>query len=98
MSEGPHVSVLRDEVVEALAPAPGKLIVDATFGAGGYSRAFLDRGAQVIAFDRDPSASRFAVDLGPRFQLVGEAFSTMADHVESCDGVAMDLGVSSMQL
>ena len=98
MSDGPHVSVLRDEVVEALAPAPGKLIVDATFGAGGYSRAILDRGADVVAFDRDPSAARFAADLGPRFRLVGEAFSTMASHVESCDGVAMDLCVSSMQL
>ena len=48
MSEAPHVSVLRDEVVEALAPAPGKLIVDATFGAGGYSRAILARGAEVV--------------------------------------------------
>jgi 16S rRNA (cytosine1402-N4)-methyltransferase len=87
-----------DEVVEALAPAPGRLIVDATFGAGGYSRAFLEAGADVVAFDRDPSAARFADGLGPRFRLIGETFSTMADHVEACDGVAMDLGVSSMQL
>jgi 16S rRNA (cytosine1402-N4)-methyltransferase len=93
-----HVSVLLDEVVEALAPAPGKLIVDATFGAGGYSRAFLDRGAEVIAFDRDPSAARFATDLGVRFRLVTDTFSSMERHVESCDGVAMDLGVASMQL
>jgi 16S rRNA (cytosine1402-N4)-methyltransferase len=93
-----HVSVLRDEVVEALAPAPGKLIVDATFGAGGYSRAFLDCGAQVIAFDRDPSAARFADGLGPRFRLVHDTFSAMERYVESCDGMAMDLGVSSMQL
>ncbi len=35
MIEAPHVSVLRDEVVAALAPGPGKLIVDGTFGAGG---------------------------------------------------------------
>ena len=60
---GPHVSVLLNEVVEALAPAAGKTIVDGTFGAGGYTRAFLDAGANVIAFDRDPSARRFAGSL-----------------------------------
>src|SRR5690606_39498004 len=49
-------SVLLDEVVAALDPRPGDLIVDATFGAGGYTRAFLDAGATVHAFDRDPDA------------------------------------------
>ena len=58
--DAPHVSVLLGEVMEALEPGPGKLIVDGTFGAGGYSRAFLDAGAQVVAFDRDPTAARFA--------------------------------------
>ena len=52
----PHVSVLLDAVLETLAPTPGKLIIDATFGAGGYSRALLDSGCRVIAFDRDPTA------------------------------------------
>src|SRR5690606_5625644 len=52
----PHVPVLLDEVVAALDPRPGDLIVDATFGAGGYTRAFLDAGATVHAFDRDPDA------------------------------------------
>ncbi|MFX9630942.1 16S rRNA (cytosine(1402)-N(4))-methyltransferase, partial [Acinetobacter baumannii] len=45
MSGSPHASVLLDEVVEAVAPAPGRVVVDATFGAGGYSRAFLGKGA-----------------------------------------------------
>lgn len=98
MSEQPHVSVLLNEVVEAIQPTPGKLIVDGTFGAGGYSRAFLNGGADVVAFDRDPSAARFAEGLGPRFRLIQDNFSAMADHVEACDGVALDLGVSSMQL
>lgn len=98
MSERPHVSVLLNEVVEAVQPAPGKLIVDGTFGAGGYTRAFLNGGADVVAFDRDPSAARFAEGLGPRFRLIQDNFSAMADHVEACDGVALDLGVSSMQL
>ena len=101
MSQGAHVSVLLREVVEALAPAPGKRIVDATFGAGGYARAFLEAGAEVIAFDRDPTAAAFAAPLAAsgRFHLVEDRFSTLAEHVEpGCDGVAFDLGVSSMQL
>lgn len=97
----PHVSVLLGEVTAALAPAPGRLIVDGTFGAGGYSRAFLDAGATVLAFDRDPAARRFAEGLDPaRFRLVEGRFSQM-DHetgAAAADGVALDLGVSSMQL
>ena len=52
----PHIPVLLDEVLEALAPQPGDVIVDATFGAGGYTRALLGAGATVHAFDRDPDA------------------------------------------
>lgn len=52
----PHVPVLLDEVMAALQPAPDTLIVDATFGAGGYARRLLDAGATVHAFDRDPDA------------------------------------------
>jgi 16S rRNA (cytosine1402-N4)-methyltransferase len=99
MSEAPHVSVLRDEVVEALDPKPGETIVDGTFGAGGYARAILARGANVVAFDRDPSAARFAAGLpADRFRLIHDRFSTFDRHVPSCDGVTFDLGVSSMQL
>jgi len=97
----PHVSVLLNEVLEALAPGPGKIIVDGTFGAGGYTRAFLDAGAKVVAFDRDPSARRFAEGLDPtRFRLVEARFSEMDAELGegSVDGVALDLGVSSMQL
>ncbi|HTX49643.1 MAG TPA: 16S rRNA (cytosine(1402)-N(4))-methyltransferase RsmH [Caulobacteraceae bacterium] len=101
MNEPAHTPVLLAEVVAAIAPAPGKRVVDATFGAGGYSRAFLRAGADVIAFDRDPTAGRFAADLPPeRFRLFEAPFSTLADHLgeASADGVAFDLGVSSMQL
>ena len=96
----PHTSVLLDEVIAALEPAPGKLIVDGTFGAGGYSRAFLATGADVVAFDRDPSARKFTEGLGERFRLVDGRFSQMADELGEgvADGVALDLGVSSMQL
>jgi 16S rRNA (cytosine1402-N4)-methyltransferase len=101
MSDTAHISVLLNEVVRAIEPAPGKLIIDATFGAGGYSRAFLDAGAEVVAFDRDPTAARFAEPLVQtgRFRLVQDRFSTLALHLSGpCDGVAFDLGVSSMQI
>lgn len=104
MSDAPHIPVLMDEVVEALAPAPGALIVDGTFGAGGYSRALLERGATVLAFDRDPSARGFAEPLAAehegRLTLLERRFSEIADAVAEggAQGVTLDVGVSSMQL
>jgi len=97
----PHKPVLIDEVVAALQPAAGDTVVDGTFGAGGYSRAFLAAGASVIAFDRDPTAARFAEGLpADRFRLVQARFSEMAETAGegAVEGVALDLGVSSMQL
>lgn len=101
MTVSPHKPVLIDEVVEALKPAPGETVVDGTFGAGGYTRAFLAAGASVIAFDRDPTAARFVEGLpADRFRLVQARFSEMADVTGegALDGVVLDLGVSSMQL
>jgi len=104
-----HVPVLLDEVIEALAPQPGDVIVDATFGAGGYTRAILDAGATVHAFDRDPDS--IAAGRGwpetrenpPRLVLHPRRFSEMVSALAEAgiarvDGVAMDIGVSSMQL
>ena len=55
--QAPHVPVLIDEVIAALAVHDGGTAVDGTFGAGGYTRAMLSAGAgRVIAFDRDPDA------------------------------------------
>jgi 16S rRNA (cytosine1402-N4)-methyltransferase len=102
VSAAPHIPVLLAEVVDALAPGPGLRLVDGTFGAGGYSRAFLDAGAEVVAFDRDPGAARFAGPLAAtgRFRLVEGPFSTLLTVVGAgeADGVALDLGLSSMQL
>lgn len=109
MTGAPHIPVLLDEVIEALAPAPGSLIVDATFGAGGYTRRLLDAGATVHAFDRDPDAiaagQRWAETQGdePRLVLHPRRFSEMVAAlaeagVARVDGVVMDIGVSSMQL
>jgi 16S rRNA (cytosine1402-N4)-methyltransferase len=101
MSDVPHIPVLLDEVVAALAPAPGQLIVDGTFGAGGYTRALLAAGARVAAFDRDPAVAAHTATLDrTRLTLVQGSFSLMADTLgeSTADGVALDLGVSSMQL
>ena len=105
----PHIPVLLDEVVAALAPQPGDVIVDATFGAGGYTRRLLDCGATVHAFDRDPDAiaagRRWAETQTdpPRLVLHPRRFSEMVASlaeagVSEVDGVVMDIGVSSMQL
>ncbi len=107
LDQRPHRPVMLDEVVAAVAPAPGMRVVDATFGAGGYTRAFLAAGAQVLALDRDPSAARFAPvadDAGAdRFQLIHRPFSELEAALTEagwayCDAVAFDIGVSSMQL
>ncbi|MBS0480849.1 MAG: 16S rRNA (cytosine(1402)-N(4))-methyltransferase RsmH [Proteobacteria bacterium] len=105
----PHVPVLLDEVIAALAPEPGAVIVDATFGAGGYARRLLDAGASVHAFDRDPDAIAAARQWPetqgnpPRLILHPRRFSEMVASlaeagVSRVDGVVMDIGVSSMQL
>ena len=109
----PHIPVLLEEVVAALNPRGGDLIVDATLGAGGYTRRLLDAGATVHAFDRDPDA--IAAIRGnpgkwpelasnpPRLVLHARRFSEIVESlaeagIEQVDGVVMDIGVSSMQL
>ncbi|MCA1661074.1 MAG: 16S rRNA (cytosine(1402)-N(4))-methyltransferase RsmH [Novosphingobium sp.] len=105
----PHVPVLLDEVIAALAPRPGDVIVDATFGAGGYTRRLLDAGATVHAFDRDPdaiAAGRAWPETQaqpPRLVLHPRRFSELVAGlaeagVAAVDGVVFDIGVSSMQL
>jgi 16S rRNA (cytosine1402-N4)-methyltransferase len=95
------------EVIAALEPKEGETHVDGTFGAGGYTKAILNTGARVVAFDRDPDAIRdgsiLAGESGGRLILVPERFSRMdqalASHgIDAVDGVTLDIGVSSMQL
>ncbi|HJS40090.1 MAG TPA: 16S rRNA (cytosine(1402)-N(4))-methyltransferase RsmH [Sphingomicrobium sp.] len=106
VAPAPHEPVLLEEVVAGLAVQPGSTHVDGTFGAGGYTRALLGAGAgRVIAFDRDPTAIEEGWSLvpDPRLELVNERFSLMdrvlADRgITPVDGIALDIGVSSMQL
>lgn len=102
-----HLPVMRDEVVARLAPQKGDVVVDGTFGAGGYTRAFLEAGATVIAIDRDPEAiaraERMAADWGGRLIVREGTFGTLdalareAGH-DTVAGVVLDVGVSSVQL
>ena len=103
----PHIPVLLDEVIDALAIVPGERHVDATFGAGGYTQAILERGAEVAAFDRDPRAieggQTIVARAAGKLTLIEAPFSTLDDALEMrglvpVDGVTMDIGVSSMQL
>lgn len=108
-TQPPHVPVLIDDVIAALSPRPGDVIIDATFGAGGYTRRLLDAGATVHAFDRDPDAIAAGStwpetrEDPPRLILYPRRFSEMLAAmmqagIAAVDGVVMDIGVSSMQL
>ncbi len=102
MTEQKHIPVLLNAVLEALGDVSGKVIVDCTFGAGGYTRALLARGAYVIAFDRDPNvradADAIAREYGERFTFVPRTFSHIAELEAPVDAIVFDLGISSMQI
>jgi 16S rRNA (cytosine1402-N4)-methyltransferase len=101
-----HIPVLRAEALEALNVRPGGVYLDGTFGAGGYSRALLERGARVVAVDRDPSAIAAGQELvaaaAGRLRLVAGRFGDLDEIARRLgaaplDGVVLDVGVSSMQ-
>jgi 16S rRNA (cytosine1402-N4)-methyltransferase len=103
----PHLPVMLGEVIARLAPQAGEIHVDGTFGAGGYSRAILEAGADVIAIDRDPTAiaggQSLAQAFAGRLRLVQSRFGALDDCARDLghahvDGVVLDIGVSSMQL
>ena len=99
-----HIPVLLPEVLDALAPEKGQIVLDGTFGAGGYSTAIMQAGANVIALDRDPNAiagGQVLVDeFSGQLTLIHSKFSDLADHAPAggLDGVVLDIGVSSMQI
>lgn len=104
-----HIPVMKDEMLAAVAPRDGDVVVDGTFGAGGYSRAILQAAScKVIAFDRDPEvkllADALARESAPgHFLFFAERFGAMLEVLQNAgitqvDAIVLDVGVSSMQI
>ncbi|MCP5366934.1 MAG: 16S rRNA (cytosine(1402)-N(4))-methyltransferase RsmH [Hyphomicrobiales bacterium] len=108
MARTPHAPVMLREVLDLLAPRDGAVFVDATFGAGGYTRALLESCACTVwGIDRDPTAVEMGRELSRAFpgrlEVVHGRYGDMVDLLagrvdDGVDGIAFDLGVSSMQL
>ena len=107
MTDFIHEPVLLEEVLEALSPVSGGLYVDGTVGGGGHSEAILEACSpegRLVAFDRDDwaleAAAKRLARFGNRLELHREAFAGLAKRLvkRPCDGVLLDLGVSSPQL
>ena len=109
MSVSPgHVPVMKDAMLSLIAPQDGGVYVDGTFGGGGYSRALLEAASCVVyGIDRDAGALRagdaLSVRFGGRLILLHGRFSEMATllapyRLSAVDGIALDLGLSSLQL
>jgi len=109
MNEFDHVPVMRQEIVDALAPTPPGVVLDATLGGGGHSEALLEArdDVRVLGLDRDQDALDFATHRLARF---GERVMTHrcrfddlreamdANEVDALSAALFDLGVSSPQL
>jgi|TARA_B100000745_G_scaffold284134_1_gene218609 16S rRNA (cytosine1402-N4)-methyltransferase len=102
-----HEPVLLEEALLALQPAAGRLYVDGTVGGGGHAEAILEASGpdgRLVGFDRDDwalaAAARRLKRFGDRLELHREPFAGLAKCLAkaSCDGVLLDLGVSSPQL
>lgn len=110
MKEYCHIPVLKKEVIAILAPSKAKIILDGTVGMGGHARMFLEKGARVIALDRDREAIvRAKKNLenyqasqpaaGENIEFYQENFANLNKILKTkVDGVLLDLGMSSMQL
>jgi 16S rRNA (cytosine1402-N4)-methyltransferase len=103
-----HTPVLLTEVLDVLQPSDGGIYIDGTFGAGGYAQGLLETApCRVWGIDRDPNVIARAAALVRRYEhrltLVQGRFGEMdrllhERGIDAADGVALDLGVSSMQL
>ncbi len=100
-----HIPVMIEEVLKYLSPKNGERYLDCTFGAGGYSEAILSSAdCSLTACDRDPSTKIYAAPLEKnfkeKFEFIETKFSSIEEKTQGrkFDGIAMDLGVSSMQL
>jgi len=105
-----HAPVMSAEVVAALHPSDDDILVDATFGRGGHTRALLEKlgpNGRMFVMDRDPVACAFARQWAagePRLTVIQAPFSKLADALGMhgiagrVGGLVLDLGVSSPQL
>lgn len=102
-----HITVLRDEAVAALRPAPGRILIDATLGGGGHSELMLEQGAEVWGIDQDPAARRAArrrlAAYGDRLHVISGNFRHAAQLLQEAgappaDGLLADIGISSPQV
>ena len=104
----PHIPVMRREMLEVMAPRDGAVYVDGTFGAGGYAKALLEAAQCTLwGIDRDPEAVWHGATLGHRFPgrvtVLSGCYGNMIEllgavGVANVDGIAFDLGLSSMQV
>lgn len=98
----PHVPVMLERCLDALEPLADRWVVDATFGAGGHTRALLARGAKVVAIDQDPTAAAHAArleadlrtaglaDPRERFRFVAGNFRDLAAHLRAAGVPAVE--------
>lgn len=105
-----HKPVLVDEVLEYLAPKPGKVYLDVTFGSGGHTRAILESEPRctVIAMDWDETAlenygTPLQEEFGERLSFLWGNFSLLYkilknNHVGKVDGILADFGTSQIQI
>jgi|SaaInlStandDraft_6_1057023.scaffolds.fasta_scaffold05196_5 16S rRNA (cytosine1402-N4)-methyltransferase len=104
-----HIPVMLNEVIRFLHPTQNSTYIDATFGAGGYSRNILAKEeCNLIAFDVDSTVEPFVREVqgefGKKFTFINSNYSNLESEISkinclnSIDGIVFDLGVSSMQL
>lgn len=105
MNSTPHISVMLNEVLQLLQPKDNDIILDGTFGAGGYTKAILNScNCKVIGTDRDITVKKFADDVKnkykDRFEFYNLKFSEIKTIIKNniLDGIVLDLGISSMQV
>jgi 16S rRNA (cytosine1402-N4)-methyltransferase len=107
-AEPGHIPVMLNPVLDAIAPANGDVLIDGTFGGGGYARAFLDHAdCRVLGIDRDPVAvargRQLESEYPGRFDVVQGRYSEMEEamrlhEIRTVNGVVFDLGLSSFQI
>lgn len=103
-----HISIMKNEILEAMNIKPAHLYIDATFGEGGHSRSILEKGGIVLAIDRDFETKKYAdilkKDFPNHFFWVHSSFCDIKKiwHENAfpmkADGILFDLGFSSNQI